>query len=174
LAKYVLPSYNEWYKAAYYDPNTKTYWDFPTGGNTAPNRVLSGTLPGTAVYGHSYIPIPIENRPLPTSTQQAGGLSPYGVMGLGGNAKEWEESAFGLNNNAGSTSRGVRGGGAFSSADYLSASSRESMLASNSNHDLGFRVASVSPSDIVPEPSSLVIGTLFGLGGLLAKRRMKR
>jgi formylglycine-generating enzyme required for sulfatase activity len=120
------------------------------------------------------MPIFYEDKPSPAATDKAGGLSPYGVMGLGGNVKEWEESAFGLVNNAGSASRGVRGGGAFSSADYLSASSRESMLASNSNHDLGFRVASVSPSDIVPEPSTLVIGTLFGLGGLLAKRRIKR
>jgi hypothetical protein len=26
----------------------------------------------------------------------------------------------------------------------------------------------------VPEPSMMVIGTLFGLGGLMAKRRMKK
>jgi hypothetical protein len=26
----------------------------------------------------------------------------------------------------------------------------------------------------VPEPSMMVIGTLFGLGGLVAKRRMKK
>lgn len=41
---------------------------------------------------------------------------------------------------------------------------------------LGFRVASLSSSDppAVPEPSMMVIGTLFGLGGLVAKRRMKK
>jgi hypothetical protein len=50
--------------------------------------------------------------------------------------------------------------------------------------DFGFRVASLTsfapppppppPPPSVPEPSTLVIGTLFGLGGLLAKRRIKR
>ena len=32
---------------------------------------------------------------------------------------------------------------------------------------------SLTGSSAVPEPSMMVIGTLFGLGGLVAKRRMK-
>ena len=40
---------------------------------------------------------------------------------------------------------------------------------------LGFRVASLpSSAAAVPEPSMMVIETLFGLGGLMAKRRMKK
>ena len=40
---------------------------------------------------------------------------------------------------------------------------------------LGFRVASLSSSAAaIPDPSMMVIGTLFGLGGLMAKRRMKK
>ena len=41
---------------------------------------------------------------------------------------------------------------------------------------VGFRIASLSSSapPAVPEPSMMVIGTLFGLGGLMAKRRMKK
>lgn len=41
LAKYVLPSFNEWYKAAYYDPNKPAggYWIYPTGSDTAPTLV---------------------------------------------------------------------------------------------------------------------------------------
>ena len=41
---------------------------------------------------------------------------------------------------------------------------------------LGFRVASLPSSapPAVPEPSMMVIGTLFGLGGLVAKRRRKK
>jgi hypothetical protein len=42
---------------------------------------------------------------------------------------------------------------------------------------LGFRVVSLS-SDIsppvVPEPSMMVIATLFGLGGYIGKRRMRQ
>jgi formylglycine-generating enzyme required for sulfatase activity len=175
LAKYVLPSYNEWYKAAYYDPNTRTYWDFPTGSNTAPNEVSGGTDPNTAVYRNGTAPAPNPETPdTPAETNFAGGLSPYGVMGLGGNVFEWEESSFDLANSNVSTSRGFRGGSWSNRSDYLLSSVRYSSIPSNFSNDIGFRVASVSPSDIVPEPSTLVIGTLFGLGGLLAKRRMKR
>lgn len=175
LAKYVLPSYNEWYKAAYYDPNTRTYWDFPTGSNTAPNEVSGGTDPNTAVYRNGTAPAPNPETPdTPAETNFAGGLSPYGVMGLGGNVWELEESSVDLANSSGSSSRAYRGGGWSNRSDYLLSSVRYSSIPSNFSSDIGFRVASVSPSDIVPEPSTLVIGTLFGLGGLLAKRRMKR
>jgi LPXTG-motif cell wall-anchored protein len=43
-----------------------------------------------------------------------------------------------------------------------------------SDDDHGFRVASLDQEAIVPEPSMMVIGTLFGLGGLVAKRRRKK
>ena len=39
---------DEWYKAAYYNPTTSTYFDFPNGSNTAPTAVSSGTADGTA------------------------------------------------------------------------------------------------------------------------------
>ena len=35
-AKYWIPSEDEWYKAAYYDPNSGVYYDYPTGTDTAP------------------------------------------------------------------------------------------------------------------------------------------
>jgi formylglycine-generating enzyme required for sulfatase activity len=177
-AKYVLPSYNEWYKAAYYDPNKSGvgiggYWDYATGSDTRPTAVTSGTDSDTAVYTESGEASPTG----PADVDQAGGLSPYGVMGLGGNAWEWEESSRDLANSSGSSARGVRGGfWYFGSSDLLSSrriSATPGDYFDNSIY-MGFRVASLSSSSPVPEPSSLVIGTLFGLGGLLAKRRMKR
>jgi formylglycine-generating enzyme required for sulfatase activity len=168
-ATYVLPSYNEWYKAAYYDPSNSAYYDFPTGSNTAPTAVASGTGAGTAVYNQPGVQGPAD-------VTHAGGLSPYGVMGLGGNVYEWEESSFDFANGSGSVWV-IRGGdwGSFVSSD-LSSSFRGFGLSPSLEFDpMGFRVASVSPSSPpVPEPSTLVIGTLFGLGGLLAKRRIKR
>ena len=53
-ANFVLPSMDEWYKAAYYDPVTSTYFDYPTGSNTAPTAVASGTTAGTAVYDQPF------------------------------------------------------------------------------------------------------------------------
>jgi hypothetical protein len=169
-ATYVLPSFNEWYKAAYYNPNDSTYYDLPNGSNTAPTAVASGTGAGTAVYSQSFLQGPAD-------VTQAGGLSPYGVMGLGGNIYEWEESSGNLANSSGSSSRGLRGGAWASNSSDLSSSSRLDYFDPSSEWGVadGFRVASLSSSAAaVPEPSMMVIGTLFGLGGLVAKRRMKK
>lgn len=45
-----VPNEDEWYKAAYYDGNTSTYFDYATGSDTAPTAVASGMTAGTAVY----------------------------------------------------------------------------------------------------------------------------
>jgi hypothetical protein len=58
----------------------------------------------------------------------------------------------------------------------LSSSSRYYYNPSDEFSLVGFRVASLSSSapPAVPEPSMMVIGMVFGLGGLAAKRRMKK
>jgi formylglycine-generating enzyme required for sulfatase activity len=174
LAKYFLPSYNEWYKAAYFKPDsptstTGTYYDFATGSDTAPTPVASGTGIGAngnneAVYN---------GQSGPADVTQAGGLSPYGVMGLGGNVFEWEESSFNRANRSGSSSRGFRGGNWSDGSSFLSSSSRLSTDPSDEFNDLGFRVASLSSSDppAVPEPTSMAI---FGLGALGMAYRARR
>jgi formylglycine-generating enzyme required for sulfatase activity len=166
--KYVLPSYNEWYKAAYYNPSNSTYYDYTTGSDSAPTAVASGTVANTAVFLQTF-------EQGPADVTQAGGLSPYGVMGLGGNVYEWEESSFDLLNSSNSSTRGVRGGDWNGSIVNLSASTRYSLNPSDA-YTVGFRVASLPSSapPAVPEPSMMLIGTLFGLGGLVAKRRMKK
>ncbi len=180
LAKYFLPSYNEWYKAAYFKPDSPTstsgtYYDFATGSDTAPTAVASGT--GTGVNGNNEAVY--NGQSGPADVDQAGGLSPYGVMGLGGNALEWEESSFDVSsgnyNSSGSSSRGLRGGAWNGGSSFLSSSTRLSGSPSGGLLN-GFRVASLSSSapPAVPEPSMMVIGTLFGIGGLMAKRRMKK
>ena len=168
-ATYVLPSYNEWYKAAYYNPSNNTYYDYTNGSDIIPTAVASGTLINTAVYGAGSVTGP-------ANVDQAGGLSPYGVMGLGGNAFEWQESSHDLSNSSDTSNRAFRGGSWFSPSNLLSSSTRNSLDPSTENTYIGFRVVSLSSSapPAVPEPSMMVIGTLFGLGGLMAKRRMKR
>ena len=169
LAKYVLPDYNEWYKAAYYKPTNSTYYDYANGSNTAPNAVASGEGDNTAVYGQQY-------EAGPADVDKAGGLSPYGVMGLNGNVWEWEESSFDLLNSSGSSVRGLRGA-AFHNDGVTSSSERFFYQpAPNTGEDLGFRVVILNsdPPPAVPEPSMMVIGMLFGLGGLATKRRLKK
>ena len=170
LAKYVLPSYNEWYKAAYYDPNTSSYFDYPTGSDTAPTPVASGTGANTAVYN---------GQPGPADVNQAGGVSPYGVMGLGGNVWEWQETAFNSVNDSPTSVRAVRGAAWIHSATYLLSSVRGDwgggLSVGTQFGDLGFRVVSLaSTAAPVPEPSMMVMATLLGLGGYIGKRRMKK
>ena len=50
-AAYFLPSANEWYKAAYYNPSNATYWTFPTQSNSIPSNALSST--GTNNANHA-------------------------------------------------------------------------------------------------------------------------
>jgi formylglycine-generating enzyme required for sulfatase activity len=171
-SKYFLPSMNELYKAAYYNPSEQVYYDFANGKNTAPTGVASGTADNTAVYGPQSGPADVD---------QAGGLSPYGVMGLNGNVYEKEEDSWNSANNDPTASRSIRGGSWLDSDTlWLSSSGRldfegQSWLAPTwSDDDVGFRVASLDQEAIVPEPSMMVIGTLFGLGGLVAKRRRKK
>jgi formylglycine-generating enzyme required for sulfatase activity len=165
LAKYFLPSYNEWYKAAYYNPTNSTYYDYPNGSNTAPTAVASGTANNTAVYGGGSVTVPAD-------VNLAGGLSPYGVMGLGGNVNEWEESSFDRANSSVSVSRGYRGGTWSDFSSGLSSSSRGSNNPSGSSHVIGFRVASLpSSAAAVPEPTSMAI---FGLGALATAYRTGR
>ncbi|MEQ9406888.1 MAG: SUMF1/EgtB/PvdO family nonheme iron enzyme [Fuerstiella sp.] len=158
-ARYWLPSMDEWYKAAYYDPNTSTYFNFPTGSNTAPTAVASGTAAGTAVYDQTF-------GTGPADITQAGGLSPFGIMGLGGNVFEWEETTFNLANGSGSSSRGVRGGSwSHGNPHVLSVSGRLSISPADENFNVGFRVASLSSTAAVPEPGSFALW-LTGLAGL--------
>jgi formylglycine-generating enzyme required for sulfatase activity len=84
-ARYVLPSFNEWHKAAYYDSGAGTYYLYPTGSNARPRAVSNGTEPYTAVYDQT-------DEVGPADITLAGALSPYGTMGQGGNAWEWNDT----------------------------------------------------------------------------------
>ena len=163
-SNYFLPNFNEWYKAAYFDPTTNTYFDYPTGSNTAPTAVPSGTLPDRAVYNGQSGPADVNN---------AGGLSPFGVMGLGGNVWEWEETEADLVNNSESSIRGIRGGSWFSNSSNLLSSFRGGGFPGDGNDAVGFRVASLSLT-AVPEPSSMLLAVSLGLGGLMYRRRRWR
>jgi formylglycine-generating enzyme len=156
LAPYVLPSVHEWYKAAYYDPTSGAYFDFPTGSNSAPTPVASGTAPGTAVY---------DGQAGPAVITLAGGLSPYGTMGQGGNAYEWEETEFDLVNGPASISHFVRAGWWLSPSANLRATFRNGGGQPwFESADIGFRVSSI------PEPSSLFLGAMSSAGFLLRWR----
>lgn len=152
-AYYFLPGEHEWYKAAYAG-RTDLYFNYPTGSDTAPTAVAGGTGAGTAVYAQAA-------QSGPADVFSAGGLSPHGTLGQGGNAAEWLESAYDGVNSAGSETRTVRGGNWMVTAGYLAASNRSYYSPDGESFDLGFRVAAV------PEPvafASLLATVALGLG----------
>ena len=158
-AFYFLPSENEWYKAAYYNPAGSNYFLYPTASSSVPTAVGGGTNAGTAVYDKA--------ASVPSTVDSAGGLSPYGTMGQGGNVFEWNESAFGGANSSASDVR-ARRGGAWDSAEHsLRSSVRDGNVPTLEGNFVGFRVASV------PEPSTYVL-VLMGAGALYLWKRRKR
>jgi hypothetical protein len=159
LAAYFLPSVDEWYKAAYHDPSG-SYFDYPTGSDTAPDPVASGTVEDTAVYQQA-------TSTGPADITLAGGLSPYGTMGQGGNVWEWEESEYDLDNNSAGSLRGLRGGYWYSVSGGLRASVRYAGVPSYEDSLIGFRVASV------PEPGSITLLLCGLVTGLIWWRRRK-
>ena len=169
-AFYFLPSDNEFYKAAYFDPNKPGgagYWLYATGSDTAPTPVTGATAtgaPGTAVYG-----VPISGSAQPAAVNLAGGPSPYGTVGQSGNSWDYLETASdGINDNP-SEFRVERGGTVVvnfgGQESDLRSSTRGSGFPISAISEVGFRVASV------PEPSS---ACLIGLSAFLLAGRRKR
>jgi formylglycine-generating enzyme len=136
-ARYFLPSVAEWYKAAYYDPENGVYYNYPTGSNTIPTAVASGTAPGTAVFNQMFAPAPADYT-------LAGGLSPYGTMGQGGNVFEMHETDVDLVNDS-VTSWRVARGGFWELSDFpMLATQRSDGPPNNGGSATGFRVASLA------------------------------
>ena len=160
LAKYFIASRDEWYKGAYGSPDG-TWYNYATGSNSSPSAVSGGTAANTAVYN---------GRSGPADITNAGGLSAYGTMGQGGNAFEWNETAFDGTNNIAGEQREVRGSSWLWGEGYLLASSRNINGPTEEYLDLGFRVASV---DSVPESSTYGLIGVGAFGLAFAARRRK-
>ena len=130
------------------------------------DALASGTTAGTAVY---------DGQAGPANITQAGGLSPFGVMGLGGNVYEWKETETDLVNESPSSYRGFRGGSWLSVSGSLSSSGWVGALPAFENNSVGFRVASLSSPAVVPEPSSFAL-LLIGMAGLgwYGRRRVRK
>ena len=156
---YFLPSDNEWCKAAYYNAAGTNYFPYPTASSKAPTAVASGTNARSAVYNLA--------ASVPAIVDIAGGLSPYGAMGQGGNVFEMMESAFARTNSSPSEDRAFRGGFWSSSEFNLRSSVRDGGGPTLEDSVIGFRVASV------PEPSTYAL-LLMTAAGVLWMTRSQR
>lgn len=175
---YGLPSENEWYKAAYYQPaaqggDADGYWLYPTANNTIPNsRNGSLTDPNSAnFYRDDGIANGFNGGYAVTDSTaylnsqnyltDVGAFSLadsfYGTFDQGGSVWEWNDAVTG-------SARGVRGGRWGGLESLLRASVRGGAVPAFWNSFIGFRVA------LVPEPG---VGGVIGLGALLMFRKRK-
>ncbi len=154
-ATYVIPSENEWYKAAFYKGGGTNagYWLYSTQSDSKPSNVLSSTGANNVnFYDGGYTNPSTYLTPV---GYFAGSPGPYGTFDMGGDVWQWNEAVVRTT----SPSRSVRGGAYFNYWDSLVASHRGSYgYPTLEVTGEGFRVA------LVPEP---VTFSLFGLGGLL-------
>jgi formylglycine-generating enzyme required for sulfatase activity len=148
-AKYWIPSEDEWYKAAYHQPQSEggpvdDYWDYPTRsdepnapGNTIgpaenqANITVSGnysvTQSGSYDSNQNY---------LTDGGSYEGSAGPYGTFDQGGNVREWNDAVIS------DSFRGVWGGSWNNDELDLRSSSRDFEAPDCKDNLIGFRVAS--------------------------------
>lgn len=185
---WVLPSENEWYKAAYYKGGSTNagYWLYPTASNAEPHSdnpaslayptnsanvyrsdgVANGYDDGLAVTGKPASQMDVTQNYLTDVGAYTRSASAYGTFDQAGNVWEWNEGL------SPSSNRHMVRGTAWGYDSSKSAASYR--LYSNSTCGeggppdegaiVGFRVA------CVPEPATMAILALGGIG-MLVKRR---
>lgn len=163
-AKVWVPSENEWYKAAFYDPTkdgTGGYWLYANQSNTMSGNSIG--VGGAANFfdgdyvGSGSSTFPTGNGLTDVGVYGTDSQSYYGANDMAGNVREWNDSVSG-------SSRGLRGGAWYLGVDELR-SSPTLPLDRQRGFGIGFRVASV------PEPSTILLTILFSTA--IATRRKR-
>jgi formylglycine-generating enzyme len=163
---WVLPSIDEWFKAAYHknDGVTGNYWLYPTRSNSPPGRDMSEqTNPGNNAnyYGDSG-PYPLDSGTYYTTKVGEFELSqsPYGTFDQAGNVLEWHEWS----------TKGLQMGCSFDwPVSFMTASSNVWLASEGAQKCVGFRVGLIG----VPEPSSisLIVAAAVSLIAYARRRR---
>jgi hypothetical protein len=139
-ATWVIPTENEWYKAAYYNPASNSYFQYPFSSSTVPTSAPPGGAPNTGNFyadgtGFAVTPgySPTQNY-LTNVGAYASSASPYGAFDMGGDVFQWNESPVG-------TGRGNRGGAWYYDSDTLASSYQGNNSPGVADQFIGFRVA---------------------------------
>ncbi len=157
-AEVFIPSEDEWYKAAYYDAGTSSYFDYPAGSDASTTCATP-----TATMNHSNCGNAVGD--LTAVESYTGSASPSGTFDQGGNLQEWTETVVS------SLIRVIRGGGFTEGATSQKSSSRDGGFPAFSTDVRGIRLASPVPPPAVPSLSPIgftALGTLVVLAGTVA------
>ena len=163
-----LPTEDEWYKAAYYDPTAgagsgDNYWLYATRSDTAPTMASADsagniTNPGSNVANYNNGADWNGRDGNVTTVGSAAANNYFGTFDQGGNVREWTDAVIN------GSSRGLRGGSWFANVSFLRSPTSGSNAPTFEIDNVGFRVASV------PEPTSMVL-MMVASGVMLIRRR---
>ncbi|MDD3275998.1 MAG: SUMF1/EgtB/PvdO family nonheme iron enzyme, partial [Kiritimatiellales bacterium] len=152
-AVYVLPTEDEWYKAAYYTGSG--YSLYANGTDSAP---AAGT---DAQYGGYAAPWSVGS----------GTVEQNGTYDMMGNVWEIIESAIDGTLDTMSEFRLARGGSFGSTVDRLEPDSRWLLGASADENYIGFRVVVIPEPAAVPEPATVTLLVFISAAGFWIRRR---
>ncbi|MCF7816561.1 MAG: SUMF1/EgtB/PvdO family nonheme iron enzyme [Kiritimatiellales bacterium] len=161
---YVLPTEDEWYKAAYYKPvNDGSYSSFSSGTGAAPIR---GTTNGWNysewvwnVASNRFDVYTVNSPPNLMWETGFGGEEQNGTYDMNGNVWEWNESAADGVLDDMAEGRVIRDGGATDDTYHMAAGFRHDPFSPTNEHALvGFRIAAI------PASHYLISVTVVGSG----------
>lgn len=138
-ARYVIPTEDEWYKAAYYDATKADFRDYAWQSGSVPGHPASDQDSG---QGANYLIEPEDDHVNGAYSATQVGIfssspSAYGTFDQNGNVWEWNETVVE------DMTRGLRGGAFNTTLTHLRAAHRGSLLATDMHAHVGFRVARV-------------------------------
>lgn len=170
---WVIPTENEWYKAAYFQPSSAggpadNYWLYPTQSDVAPAPGLADAAGNITNAGPNVVNYNSgadwngQNGNV-TTVGSAGPSSDsyYGTFDQGGNLYEWDETIIN------GSSRGWRGGDWLNNASPIQATTRNNNPPSAETGEIGFRLA-------IPEPPCVGAAVVAALGLCVCGRRCIR
>jgi formylglycine-generating enzyme required for sulfatase activity len=151
-AKYWIPTEDEWYKAAHYDPSptgpADDWWLYATRSDSPPGNLV-GAMPNQGNYfdgGFSVTQSPAFH-PAQSYITPAGAFSGsatyFGTFDQGGNVWEWNDALL-------NDSRGLRGGTWDRAVDTLSVGYRGAHLPQDDYAQVGFRLAAAPVPPVDP------------------------
>jgi len=152
-----LPSENEWYKAAYFDPTSQSYFAYPAATDAPMGCAAPGTTPNSANCGNVV-------GTVTNVGAYTGSPSPYGTFDQGGNVYQWNEQivAYQWDDQFAVTAsdRGLRGGSWSYYSFPLAASSTDIAPPTTEGNYIGFRVATTAPTgQALADGQGLACGT---------------
>jgi len=156
-----LPSENEWFKAAFYDASSSSYFGYPAGSNTTIACSTPTATPNSANCGGAGDDTVVDVGSYP------GSASPYGTFDQGGNVREFSDDPV-------APGARVSRGGPFAQPAFRTSAVFVNTVGATSEGDSdGIRLASIAGAMQVAKPvaADAAAGDQFGAASSISGTR---